>query len=173
MATKKKKRAKRPSKPAFTVRKATLKDLPILVHQRRAMWRDLGAREQRELDRADKVYAQWARSRMKSGTLMGWVAENGEKALGGGCVWLQPVQPRPGYNLMIQPYLLSMYTEPRSRGLGVASGVVEKALEWCRKNRFSQLRLHASEMGRKVYLKHGFERTWEMRRRIKKLREDS
>jgi len=46
-------------------------------------------------------------------------------------------------------------------------------LEWCRKNQFLQLRLHASEMGRKVYLKHGFERTWEMRRRIKKLREDS
>ena len=137
------------------------------------MWRDLGAREQRELDRADKVYSRWARSRMKSGTLMGWVAEKGGKVLGGGCVWLQPVQPRPGYNLMIQPYLLSMYTEPRSRGLGVASDIVEKALEWCRKNRFSQLRLHASEMGRKVYLKHGFERTWEMRRRIKKLREDS
>jgi GNAT superfamily N-acetyltransferase len=74
---------------------------------------------------------------------------------------------------MVQPYLLSMYTEPGSRELGVASGVVEKALEWCRKNRFPQLRLHASVMGRKVYLKHGFERTWEMRRRIKKLSEDS
>jgi GNAT superfamily N-acetyltransferase len=173
LATKKKKRAKKLSRPAFTVRKATLKDLPILVHQRRAMWRDLGARQQRELDRADKIYQRWARSRMKSGSLMGWVAEDGGKVLGGGCVWLQPVQPRPGYDLMIQPYLLSMYTEPRSRGLGVASGVVKKALEWCRSNGFAQLRLHASEMGRKVYLKHGFQRTWEMRRRIKKLREDS
>jgi GNAT superfamily N-acetyltransferase len=74
---------------------------------------------------------------------------------------------------MVQPYLLSMYTEPGSRGLGVASGVVGKALEWCRKNQFPQLRLHASVMGRKVYLKHGFKRTWEMRRRIKKLSEDS
>ncbi len=159
MAAKKRKRAKKSRRPAFIVRKATLKDLPILVHQRRAMWRDLGAREQGELDGADKVYATWARSRMKSGTLIGWVAENDGKVLGGGCVWLQPVQPRPGYNLMIQPYLLSMYTEPRFRGIGVASGVVEKALEWCRKNRFAQLRLHASEMGRKVYLKHGFERS--------------
>jgi GNAT superfamily N-acetyltransferase len=172
LATRRKKRAKS-RRPAFTVRKAALKDLPILVLQRRAMWRDLGAREQGELDRADKVYARWARSRMKSGALMGWVAENDGKVLGGGCVWLQPVQPRPGYKLMIQPYLLSMYTEPRYRGLGVASGVVEKALDWCRSNGFHQLRLHASEMGRKVYLKHGFERTWEMRRRIKKLREDS
>jgi GNAT superfamily N-acetyltransferase len=150
-----------------------LKDLPTLVHQRRAMWRVLGEREPAELDRADKVYAQWARSRMKSRTLMGWVAEREGKVLGGGCVWLQPVQPRPGYNLMVHPYLLSMYTEPRSRGLGVASGIVAKALEWCRSNGFPQLRLHASEMGRKVYLKHGFERTWEMRRRIRKLREDS
>jgi len=173
LATKKRKPTKKTGKPAFKVRNATVKDLPILVHQRRAMWRDLGARDQRDLDRADKVYARWARSRMKSGTLMGWIAEDGGKILGGGCVWLQPVQPRPGYNLMIQPYLLSMYTEPRSRGLGVASGIVLKALEWCRKNRFLQLRLHASEMGRKVYIKHGFERTWEMRRRIKKLSEDS
>src|SRR5207245_9085708 len=110
---------------------------------------------------------------MKSGTLMGGVAENGGKDRGGAFVWLQPVQPRPGYDLMIQPYWLSMDTQPGSRGLGVGSGIVEKALEWCRKNRFFQLRLHASEMGRKVYLKHGFERTWEMRRRIKKLREDS
>jgi len=173
LAVKKRKRARKPRSPGFTVRDVTLKDLPILVHQRRAMWRDLGAREQGELDSADKIYRHWARSRMKSGTLMGWVAENDGEILGGGCVWLQPVQPRPGYKLLIQPYLLSMYTEPRFRGLGVASGVVEKALEWCRKNRFAQLRLHASEMGRKVYLKHGFERTWEMRCRIKKLREDS
>ena len=137
------------------------------------MWRVLGERDAEELDRADKVYAQWARSRMKSGTLMGWVAEGEGRVLGGGCVWLQPVQPRPGYSLMIQPYLLSMYTEPRSRGIGVASGIVTKALEWCRSSGFPQLRLHASVMGRKVYLKHGFERTWEMRRRIKKLGEDS
>jgi GNAT superfamily N-acetyltransferase len=136
------------------------------------MWRDLGAREQRELDSADRVYERWARSRMKNGSLMGFIAENNGEVLGGGCVWLQPVQPRPGYDLMVQPYLLSMYTEPRFRGLGVASGVVEKALEWCRKNGFAQLRLHASDMGRKVYLKRGFRRTWEMRRRIKKLRED-
>jgi GNAT superfamily N-acetyltransferase len=173
LPTKKKNRISKPQRPAFTVRKATLKDIPSLVHQRRAMWRVLGEREPKELDRADRVYKQWARSRMKNGTLMAWIAENEGKVLGGGCVWLQPVQPRPGYRLKVVPYLLSMYTEPHNRGLGVASGVVKAALEWCRKNGFSQLRLHASEMGRSVYLKHGFERTWEMRRRIKKIKEDS
>lgn len=173
MPTKRRKKASKPQRPAFTVRKATVKDLPSLVHQRRAMWRVLGEREPKELDRADVVYKQWARSRMKNGTLMAWIAENESRVLGGGCVWLQPVQPRPGYKLKVVPYLLSMYTEPHNRGLGVASEVVRAALDWCRRNGYSQLRLHASEMGRGVYIKHGFERTWEMRRRIRKLKEDS
>lgn len=171
MASRKKKRAKKPSRrPAFTVRKATLKDLPILVHQRRAMWRDMGVGTKSELDNADKTYARWARSKMKTGTLLGWIAESEGNVLGGGCVWLRPVQPMPGYDRMIQPYLLSMYTERGSRGLGVASTIVEKAADWCRSQRFPQLRLHASKMGREVYAKHRFERSWEMRRRIKKNR---
>jgi GNAT superfamily N-acetyltransferase len=185
LAAKKKKKARRPRPPPFRVRKATLKDLPVLVHQRREMWRDLEVKEKRELDNADKVYERWARARMKNETLHAWIAENAGKVLGGGCLWLAPVQPRPeskfwpqpvrakqGTSRWVTPYLLSMYTEPHSRGMGVASEVVEKAVEWCRSNGYPQLRLHASEMGRKVYLKHGFVRTWEMRRRIKKLRED-
>ena len=46
---------------------------------------------------------------------------------------------------------------------GVASMVVSKAIEWCRKKGYGRLMLHASEMGRSVYKKFGFRRTWEMR----------
>ncbi len=42
--------------------------------------------------------------------------------------------------------------------------VVKEAMGWCRKNKYERLMLHASEMGRKVYCKLGFRRTWEMRR---------
>ncbi len=63
-------------------------------------------------------------------------------------MWLQQVQPRPHRASMVQPYLLSMYTEPDFRRRGVASMVVKEAIEWCRKNKYSQL---------------GFKRTWEMR----------
>jgi len=41
--------------------------------------------------------------------------------------------------------------------------VVQTAIEWCRKNRYERLMLHASDMGRKVYRKFGFKRTWEMK----------
>jgi len=56
-----------------------------------------------------------------------------------------------------------MYTEPEFRRRGVASMVVSKAIEWCRKKGYGRLMLHASEMGRSVYKRFGFRRTWEMR----------
>ncbi len=64
---------------------------------------------------------------------------------------------------MLQPYLLSMFTEPRFRRRGVATLVVHAAIDWCKKNKYERLMLHASEMGRKVYANFGFKRTWEMR----------
>jgi len=41
--------------------------------------------------------------------------------------------------------------------------VVSKAVEWCREKGYGRLMLHASEMGRGVYKKFDFRRTWEMR----------
>jgi GNAT superfamily N-acetyltransferase len=76
---------------------------------------------------------------------------------------LHPIQPNPRRDYTMQPYLLSMYTEPDFRKRGVASIVVSKAIEWSRKHEYGRLVLHASDMGRKVYKKFGFKRTWEMR----------
>ncbi len=76
---------------------------------------------------------------------------------------MQPVQPRPGYERGVQPYLLSMYTEPAFRGKGVASRIVESAVDWTKKQGYPSLRLHTSEMGRPVYQKLGFKRAWEMK----------
>jgi GNAT superfamily N-acetyltransferase len=119
------------------------------------MWKALGIRNNEQHEKGDRVYQRWARARLKK-------SSDGRVA-GGGCVWLQPVQPRPHRASMVQPYLLSMYTEPDFRRRGVASMVVREAIEWCRKNKYERLMLHASEMGRKVYSKLGFKRTWEMR----------
>jgi GNAT superfamily N-acetyltransferase len=166
LAAREKKKSRSASPRTFRVRKATLKDLPILVGQRRAMWKAIGIKRNQDLDEADIVYKKWAWSRMKNGTLTGWIAEDYGQVIGGGCVWLQPIQPMPRYNRMLQAYLLSMYTEPKARGQGVASAIVDAALDWARKNGFPQLRLHAAEMGRGVYTRRGFKRTWEMRRRL-------
>lgn len=156
-------RTQRPTKK-LTARRATLKDLDVLVHQRRAMWMDLGIKDTARLSRADRDYRRWAETRIRNHQLMAWVVENRSgKVAGGGCVWLHSIQPSPRWPNAVQPYLLSMYTEPEFRRRGVASMVVGKAIEWSRNHGYGRLTLHASEMGRSVYKKFGFTRGWEMR----------
>ena len=149
---------------SLRVRKATLKDLETLVHQRRAMWADLGVKGKARHNAADGIYKRWAGTRIRNRQLIAWLVEGRDREIaGGGCVWLQPVQPSPRKPSTLQPYLLSMYTEPRFRRRGVASMIVLAAIDWCRKQGFPRLTLHASNMGRGVYEKLGFNRTWEMR----------
>jgi len=158
---------RRQSRFRMRIRRARLTDLEYLVRQRRTMWEEIGIRDKQELDRADREYRNWARNGLRKGTLLGWIVEDQKKQLAGsGCLWLQPIQPRPGIRTASQPYLLSMYTEPQFRGTGVASKIVDEAKGWSKKNRFPQLVLHASKMGRRVYSGRGFKRSWEMRARL-------
>ncbi len=156
------------SKDEFTVRKATSRDLESLVYQRRKMWEDIDSFDKSTLDRGDREYRVWARSRLKNGTLHGWLAQDSEgRVVGGGCIWVQPIQPHPERMNRRQPYLMSMFTEPSFRGKGVASEIVKAAVEWSRVNGYAVVMLHASEMGRGVYVKLGFERVWQMRLKLK------
>ncbi len=111
------------------------------------------------LDAADRAYRKWARPRLRSGKLKGWIVEDGRgDVAGSGCVWLRPVQPGPETLGLVQPYVLSMYTEPGSRHRGVASLVVRSAADWCRRRGFLLMRLHASRMGRGLYKQFGLKR---------------
>jgi GNAT superfamily N-acetyltransferase len=151
------------------IRRATLRDLDVLVHQRHGMWVDMGIRDNEQVRRQDRVYRRWARSRLKTGALLGWVAETREgTVVGGATMWLRAAVPRPGIKRLAQPYLLSMYTDPEWRGRGLATRIVDEATEWARKNGFRELLLHASRMGRGIYLGRGFNRTWEMRLELEK-----
>ncbi len=157
-------RRKRSRGLRLRVRRATLRDIDVLVHQRRAMWTALGIKDKVALETGNKDYERWAWTRLKKHQFFGWIVEDTKnRVAGGGCVWLQTVQPRPHRVGTTQPYILSMYTEPEFRGLGVASMVVNAAIDWCKKARYARLMLHASEMGRGVYRRLGFKRTWEMR----------
>jgi GNAT superfamily N-acetyltransferase len=149
----------------YSIRQATLADLDILVMQRRRMFRDMSDYSKRELDAADPVYRRWARTRMKSGKLVGFIAETqDDKAVAGGCVWLQERQPRPGWPGGTIPYLLSMYTDPAHRRKGLAARIVRAAIKWCKASGYWRLTLHASKQGRRVYAGLGFEDGSEMRR---------
>jgi GNAT superfamily N-acetyltransferase len=133
------------------------------------MWRDIGGRSKRELDGADPVYRRWAMQRLKTGSLVGFIIESPPgAAVASGCVWVMQSQPRPGWAGTRQAYLLSLFTEPHHRGKGYATRITRAAVEWARAKGIERMTLHASDQGRNVYTRLGFERTHEMRKVLRK-----
>lgn len=157
-------KTRRPPKGRVKLRRASLRDLNVLVRQRQGMWADMGERSRAKLTEESRIYRGWVRSRLKTGSVVGWVAEtNRGDIVAGGIVWLRPTVSRPRSKHLVQPFLLSMYTEPEWRGRGLASRIVNEAVKWAKKSGYAAIMLHASPMGRGVYLRRGFRRMWEMK----------
>jgi GNAT superfamily N-acetyltransferase len=153
------------------IRQATLRDLDTLVRHRRRMFEEMQPFSEEEHAIGDREYRRWARRLMSRGELVAWVAETASGTpVAGGAVWLQERQPRPGKRAAKAPYLLSMYTEREFRGRGLASRIVREAMAWSRRNGYAFMTLHASAQGRSVYKKLQWERTWEMRVLLKKMK---
>lgn len=131
------------------------------------MWEAIAGFAPQELDAADRRYRDWARSRVASGTLLGFIVETeASEPVASGCLWLMPIQPRPGWKSTTAPYLMSMYTEPSHREKGLATRIVRESLHWARAQGCDMMILHASRFGEKMYLREGFRWTLEMRRRL-------
>lgn len=137
----------------------------MLAEHRTGMWKDIGGHPDRDLAAHAAEYRRWARPLIRSGRLLGFVAQTPDGVVAGsGCLWLRDAQPRPAERTRVEPYILSMYTRPEFRGRGVASRIVRSMLALCRERRYPRVTLHGSVYGRPVYARLGFERTWEMRR---------
>ena len=157
-------KTRRLPKVRVKLRRASLRDLNVLVRQRQGMWADMGERSRAKLTEESQIYRGWVRSRLKTGSVVGWVAEtNRGDIVAGGIVWTRPTVSRPRSKHLVQPFLLSMYTEPEWRGHGLASMIVDEAVKWAKKSGYAAIMLHASPMGRRLYLRQGFKRTWEMK----------
>jgi len=153
-----------PARGRVEYRRTTLDDLELLVDHRHRMWSDIAHHTEPEISEHDPHYRVWARSRLKSGELVGIVAQTMEgEPVASGCVWYRPDQPRPKLSSLVSPYILSMYTEPAWRGRGIATRIVKELLQEIRRAGYPNAELHASRFGRHVYGRLGFDRTWEMR----------
>ncbi len=146
------------------LRIATLFDLELLVRHRRGMWAEISDFTEDELDAADRAYRRWARTRLTSGRLVGFIVETTRgEPIASGCLWIMPVQPRPMWSRLTAPYLMSMYTEPAHRGKGHATRILQEAVRRARARGYDMVLLHASQFGRGICERGGFKRTREMR----------
>ncbi len=133
------------------------------------MWQEIRRFRPGELDRHDVDYARWVRRQRRDGTFLALIAEGPDgRPLASGCLWLMPAQPRPGpLGRGVVPYILSMYTERRARGQGLASRIVRAMAAWSVERGYRRVLLHASRFGRPVYARLGFVESGEMRLRLR------
>ncbi len=147
-----------------SIRRATLKDLDLLVHHRRRMWEAMGEFTAEEHDAADPDYRKWLRARLKSGRAVAFIVSEGRgRPVASGVVWLMDFQPLPTWPGTRQAYLLSVFTEPVARRRGHATRITKAAMAWAKAHGVNRMTLHASREGLKIYPGLGFERTDEMR----------
>jgi len=137
-------------------RKAEMADIQTLVSFRKQQLIDEGQTPNGDID---NELADYFRRCLAEGSLIQYVATaNGETVATGGVHFYMypPSYTNPTGKIA---YIASMYTLPAHRGKGIATDIVHTLMDEAHKRGYSRVRLYASEHGRTVYAKLGFEDT--------------
>ena len=149
------------------MRRAATADAETLVAHRRAMFHDMGYRDEVALDSMAARFRVWLLEHMNAGDYHAWLvsAPDGSIAAGTG-LWLMDWPPHMIGQGARRGNILNVYTNSRFRRLGLARQLMEIVLLWCRENRVDTIILHASHSGLTLYQSMGFTPTNEMRLRL-------
>jgi GNAT superfamily N-acetyltransferase len=150
----------------MNIRPATLEesDLEAIVHHRRAMFLDMGYREEAALNLMSARFRPWLRHKMEAGEYLAWFALAPDSSIASGLgLWLMDWPPHLVGASPQRGNILNVYTEPAHRRGGMARALMQTALDWCSANHLDVVILHASAEGRRLYESLGFEPTNEMR----------
>lgn len=148
----------------MTIRPATLADAETITAHRRAMFHEMGHRDDAALNTMAAAFLPWLKQRLGNGEYRAWLALAPDNTITAGLgLWLMDWPPH-----MIGPgaprgNILNVYTEPAFRRQGIARQLMQTALEWCRANGIHAVILHASADGKRLYDELGFKPTNEMR----------
>ena len=148
----------------ITIREAAPAELAIILHHRRSMFRDMGEGTVDELDRMVEVATPWLALALADGSYRHWLALDGSgRVAGGGGVLLCPWPANPKDPCTERAVILNVYTELEFRRRVIARLVMLTILGWIQERGLRGVNLHASDEGRALYEKLGFEATNEMR----------
>ena len=149
------------------IREATPAESAIILHHRRSMFRDMGEGTVEELDRMVEVASPWLARALADGSYHHWLAQHATgRVAGGGGVLLCPWPANPRDPCTERAVILNVYTEPEFRKQGIARQIMLTILDWIKARGLRGVNLHASDEGRLLYEKLGFEPTNEMRLRF-------
>jgi GNAT superfamily N-acetyltransferase len=150
----------------YTIRPATLADIPAISHHREQMFRDIGIPAR--FDEMAVAVERWLGHALVDGTYRGWMAvdEDGAVVAGAGLI----VIPWPPGPISMDPrcgFIFNIYTDPAHRQRGLARRLVEAMHAWCRAEGLERTVLNASTFGRSLYESLGYVATDEPMMRLR------
>ena len=151
----------------FEIREATPDDIKIVMHHRRSMFFDMGYRDEAALAAMEATSEPFFLKGLSTGSYHGWfVVEASGRVIAGGGIIILDYHSSPFDPLAKRPIIVNMYTEPEYRRRGLAKKLMKIMIDWCKKEGFGTVLLHASDEGRPLYESLGFEPTNEMRLKL-------
>ena len=156
-----------PGIPSVVIREASADDIPEILRQRRAMYEDMDSDEAQSLDAMVSLSANYLAKAMADGSFRAWLASDGDRVVAGGAVVISPWPAHP-YDLECRrATILNIYTYPQYRRRGTARQIMQTIIDWCKREGFARVTLHASPDGRHLYESLGFEASNEMRLKLR------
>ena len=139
----------------YTIRPATIADVPHIVEHRVEMFREM--RIQAEFEDMAIAVDLWLRHAIPSKTYLGWIAESQAGAIAGGSGLI--VIPWPPGPMTLDPrcgFVFNVYTAPAHRKQGLARQMMDAIHDYCRAEGIERIVLNASTFGKPLYDAMGY-----------------
>lgn len=142
----------------YHIRLATWDDLALIVQHRRLMYEAMGRDTHPDFESMLVVFEEWTRRLLPRGEYVHWCVDDAAGAnVGGGGLHTHDWIPKPDDLTARRGYIVNVFVDPAHRRRGLARRLLHEMLRWSRAEGLKHVTLHASEMGRALYLDLGFE----------------
>jgi GNAT superfamily N-acetyltransferase len=139
-----------------SLRRATPLDATTITAQRHQMFADNELATEARYAEMDLAFKPWVRERLADGRYVGLFFEEENEILAACGIFFGDFPPHYLDPNPIRAYLLNFYTAPAARGRGLATQLLQHAVDECRVKDVRVITLHASKFGRPIYEKFGF-----------------
>lgn len=137
--------------------KATSEHIEWIVRHRIEMFRTIG-RSDEELAEMAKVVRDYLHSSWNDEELVCHLILVDNNIVGGCAVVFFKSLPTHKNPSGIRAFIQNLFVEPEYRGKGLGTKLLENAIETCRKKGAWRVSLNATEMGKSIYIKLGFDK---------------
>ena len=144
------------------VHDATIDDAQILATHHRKMFEEIGEKKGLKIEIArakelEAAYIDKITKQIPEGVCKAWVIKEDDGIIASGAITIVSLVPVPSDLSNDVAYLHSMYTEKTHRQKKCAQKIIDRAIQYCQGNGISRVVLNASDAGKPIYEKAGFE----------------